>query len=37
MKIVPGVPGSFTTAEWSVFAAWSAVGAAFWVLRPAAR
>jgi amino acid transporter len=34
MKIVPGVPGSFTTAEWISFAAWTAVGVSFWVLRP---
>ena len=26
MKIVPGVPGSFTRAEWIAFAAWSAFG-----------
>jgi len=34
MKIVPGVPGSFTRAEWIAFAAWSACGLAFWSLRP---
>jgi APA family basic amino acid/polyamine antiporter len=33
MKIVPGVPGSFTRAEWIAFAAWSAAGLAFWCLR----
>jgi amino acid transporter len=36
MKIVPAVPGSFTSAEWIAFAAWSAFGAAFWLTRPAA-
>jgi len=34
MKVVPGVPGSFSHAEWISFAAWSAVGLMFWVLRP---
>ena len=33
MKIVPGVPGSFTRTEWTAFAAWSALGVAFWMLR----
>jgi len=33
MKVVPGVPGSFTRAEWIAFAGWSALGAAFWLLR----
>jgi amino acid transporter len=33
MKIVPGVPGSFTGAEWLSFAAWSGLGLAFWLLR----
>jgi amino acid transporter len=33
MKVVPQVPGSFTRAEWSAFAAWSAAGALFWMLR----
>jgi amino acid transporter len=33
MKVVPGVPGSFTRAEWLSFAAWSFLGLAFWVLR----
>jgi amino acid transporter len=37
MKIVPGVPGSFTRSEWIAFAAWTAFGLAFWVTRPAAR
>jgi basic amino acid/polyamine antiporter, APA family len=36
MKIVPGVPGSFTRAEWIAFAAWSGFGLAFWSLRPRA-
>jgi amino acid transporter len=34
MKIVPQVPGSFTRAEWTAFAAWSAAGVIFWLLRP---
>jgi basic amino acid/polyamine antiporter, APA family len=34
MKVLPGVPGSFTRAEWLSFAGWSAIGLAFWVLRP---
>jgi hypothetical protein len=34
MKIVPGVPGSFTRAEWIAFGAWSAFGLAFWMARP---
>jgi amino acid transporter len=34
MKVVPGVPGSFSRAEWISFAAWSAVGLTFWLLRP---
>ena len=34
MKIVPGVPGSFTRAEWIAFAAWSAFGLVFWLARP---
>ena len=33
MKIVPGVPGSFTRAEWISFIAWSGLGLAFWKLR----
>jgi len=37
MKIVPGVPGSFTRAEWIAFAGWSAFGLTFWLLRPRAR
>jgi HAMP domain-containing protein len=36
MKVIPGVPGSFTVAEWVAFVAWSALGAAFWLLRPTA-
>jgi APA family basic amino acid/polyamine antiporter len=34
MKIVPGVPGSFTSAEWAAFAIWSALGLGFWMSRP---
>jgi APA family basic amino acid/polyamine antiporter len=33
MKAVPGVPGSFTRAEWIAFAAWSAFGLLFWLAR----
>lgn len=33
MKIVPGVPGSFTRTEWMAFAAWSALGLLFWRAR----
>jgi len=36
MKIVPGVPGSFTRAEWFAFVAWTAMGVVFWKLRPSA-
>ena len=37
MKVVPGVPGSFSSAEWIAFGAWSGCGLAFWLLRPTAR
>ena len=33
MKVVPGVPGSFTRAEWIAFAAWSGFGLLFWLTR----
>jgi hypothetical protein len=33
MKVVPGVPGSFTRAEWIAFVAWSTVGLLFWLAR----
>jgi len=33
MKVVPGVPGSFTGAEWIAFVSWSAFGAIFWLAR----
>ena len=33
MKVIPGIPGSFTTSEWIAFAAWCALGAAFWMRR----
>jgi amino acid transporter len=33
MKIVPGVPGSFTRAEWIAFAGWSLLGLVFWIAR----
>jgi hypothetical protein len=36
MKVVPGVPGSFTHAEWIAFIAWTALGLLFWRLRPTA-
>jgi amino acid transporter len=35
MKIVPGVPGSFSRAEWLAFAAWTVLGLVCWMLRPA--
>ena len=34
MKVVPGVPGSFTRPEWVAFVAWSAFGLVFWLARP---
>jgi APA family basic amino acid/polyamine antiporter len=34
MKVLPGVPGSFTRAEWLSFGAWSLMGYVFWLLRP---
>jgi APA family basic amino acid/polyamine antiporter len=34
MKIIPAVPGSFTRAEWIALAAWSGIGASFWLGRP---
>src|SRR5882672_6146632 len=33
MKVVPGIPGSFTMSEWVAFAAWCALGALFWMRR----
>jgi amino acid transporter len=36
MKVIPAVPGSFTSSEWIAFAAWSALGLASWVARPTA-
>lgn len=33
MKVVPGVPGSFTRAEWMSFVAWSGLGLLFWLAR----
>ncbi len=33
IKVLPGVPGSFTAAEWIAFGLWSALGLAFWVAR----
>src|SRR5262249_7134022 len=33
MKIVPGVPGGFTRAEWIALAGWCALGAAAWRAR----
>lgn len=35
MKVVPGIPGSFTYAEWIALAAWSGLGLAFWLARRA--
>ncbi len=37
MKVVPGIPGSFTRAEWISFVAWSALGLIFWLARPRAQ
>jgi APA family basic amino acid/polyamine antiporter len=34
MKIVPGIPGSFTRAEWIAFVLWCAIGAGLWLVRP---
>jgi APA family basic amino acid/polyamine antiporter len=34
MKVIPGVPGSFTGTEWLSFAAWSLIGFLFWLWRP---
>jgi APA family basic amino acid/polyamine antiporter len=34
MKVLPGVPGSFTRTEWLSFAGWSLIGFVFWLLRP---
>jgi amino acid transporter len=33
MKVVPGVPGSFTRNEWISFAGWSVFGVAIWFMR----
>lgn len=33
MKVLPGVPGSFTRAEWIAFGAWSAAGILLWLAR----
>jgi amino acid transporter len=33
MKVIPGVPGGFTRAEWMAFAAWTALGGFFWMAR----
>ncbi len=37
MKVVPLVPGSFTCAEWTAFATWSAAGLMFWLTRSRSR
>ncbi len=34
MKVIPGVPGSFSRAEWVSFAGWSLIGLVFWRWRP---
>ena len=34
VKVLPQVPGSFSTYEWLSFALWSALGLAFWIGRP---
>jgi amino acid transporter len=33
MKVVPGIPGSFTWAEWTAFGAWTGLGFVFWRMR----
>ena len=33
MKVIPGVPGSFTAPEWIALAAWCALGVGFWMRR----
>ncbi len=33
MKALPGVPGSFTRAEWVAFGLWSGIGLALWLSR----
>ena len=33
MKIIPFVPGSFTSAEWIAFIGWSLSGMTFWLMR----
>jgi len=33
MKVLPGVPGSFTRTEWVAFASWSLSGLGFWIAR----
>jgi amino acid transporter len=33
MKILPGVPGSFSRAEWAAFGLWSALGLLLWMTR----
>ncbi len=37
MKALPFVPGSFSSSEWTAFAAWSGLGFLFWLLRPRAK
>jgi APA family basic amino acid/polyamine antiporter len=37
MKVLPFVPGSFTTAEWIALAGWLALGWAFWKARAGTR
>lgn len=37
MKVAPPVPGSFGAMEWIAFAAWMALGGAFWVARSRSR
>jgi amino acid transporter len=37
MKIVPAIPGSFTRAEWTAFAAWSLAGLLLWSARSSRR
>jgi amino acid transporter len=37
MKLIPGVPGSFSAVEYAVLASWAALGLALWCFRPGRR
>jgi len=34
MKVVPGIPGSFSAAEWTAFAVWALLGLGLYAVRP---